>query len=253
MARWRTLVAAAGAVLALALTSGAGYRPETSLPRWQSAAGAVELSVTLVGGDDEIVVGRSVTYAIEARNSGRRPVTTSLRASVPARMYEVVPADGGRLAQGVVEWPEVAIPAGRTVTLHVTGAYGPADSDEPRSARVAFTVCALDPDDGEPVVCATAVARTTAGGARWPYRIALVVAAGAIAAAMVWRRRHPTGATASWFRRDGRSALRSPRAEPSRSPGREPTPAQEQGTGPAPGHPPGGSPPPPPPARPVTG
>src|SRR5690606_27417901 len=132
MARWRTLVAAAGAVLALALTSGAGYRPETSLPRWQSAAGAVELSVTLVGGDDEIVVGRSVTYAIEARNSGRRPVTTSLRASVPARMYEVVPADGGRLAQGVVEWPEVAIPAGRTVTLHVTGAYGPADSDEPR-------------------------------------------------------------------------------------------------------------------------
>lgn len=251
MAGWRTLVAAGGAVLALVLTAGAGFRPETSGPLRQPAAGAVELAVDMVGGEEEIVTGRSVTYAIRARNGGREPVAVSLRVSVPPRMYEVLPADGGRLTHGIVEWPQMRIPAGRTVTVHVTGVYGPPESEEPRSSRVAFTACALDPDDGEPVICATSVARTTTGDARWPYGIALVVGAGALAGTLVWRRRHAR--PRSKFRRAGRSALRARLEERGRSPGPGPTPAPERGTGPAPDHPPGGSPPPPPPARPVTG
>src|SRR5690606_11611846 len=89
------------------------------------------------------------------------------------------------------DWP-VTIPAGRTVTVRLTGVYGPAESDEPREVRVAFTACALGADGRQPLVCATAVGRTTPGDPKWPYGLVLVVAAGA-SAALVWRRRHRAG------------------------------------------------------------
>lgn len=253
MAGWRTLVAGGGAALTLALASGAGYQPDASAALRQPAAEAVELTVVMVGGAEEIVTGRPVTYAIQARNVGQAAAEVALRASVPARMYEVLPADAGQLTHGVVEWPPVAIPAGRSLTVHVTGVYGPAESEEPRAARVAFTVCALDPDEGAPMVCATAVAQTTSGDARWPYGIALVIAAGAFAGALVWRQRYPARSRLPRFMRGGRPGLRSHRAERDRSPGPGSTPGPGPGTGPVPDRPPGGSPPSPPPARPVKG
>lgn len=247
MAGWRRLVAVGGALLALTLASGAGYRPAVS----SQPHPAVELSVTVVGGDDEVVTGRPVTYAIGARNRGRRPVDLLLRVSVPPRMYEVTPHGGGTLTPGgVVDWP-VTVPAGRAVSVHLTGVYGPAESDEPREVRVAVTACALDPEEGQPVVCATSVGLTTPGDVKWPYGLLLVVAVGAFAGTVVWRRRHPGGPT--WFRRAARSGLRFPRARRGRPPGPGPTPGSGRGTGPAPDPPPGGSPPPPPPVQPAMG
>lgn len=221
----RQVLLTGGAVAAMVVlgpgdAAGATLGPETDTPWVERASAESSLSLSVEGGKDKVVTGTETTYVITAENSGEEPVPVILRASVPLRMSEVIPHDGGALGDGFVDWP-VTLAPGAPMTVRLTGVYDEPDPDRTggRAVRAAFTACAMDPEEGQPIICATDIAHLTAPSPAWWWWLggAALVAVTAGGVAATWgRRRRPR-------RRHRHSKGRPAGPEPAASGSRLPT------------------------------
>lgn len=165
--------------------------PADQSSQFESATVVSGLSMLVERPDERLVAERDTTYTIAINNSGTDTEKLTIRVTVPPWMSEPDPLDGGRLADGYVDWP-VTVAPGAVATMRLTGAYASPERDAP--TRMAFTACALDSGEDAPIVCDTDIAQLAAAepGTRW-WLVTLVgaVAAGLAGAAgfLAWRRR----------------------------------------------------------------
>lgn len=126
--------------------------PAQQRSQFESATVVSGLSMLVERPDERLVAERETTYTIAVNNTGRDTEELTIRVTVPPWMSEPAPLDGGRLADGFVDWP-VTVAPGEVATMRLTGAYASPERDAP--TRMAFTACALGPGEDEPIVCDT--------------------------------------------------------------------------------------------------
>jgi hypothetical protein len=190
----------AGAVMAIvALTSGLAVATAADPDpgdAFESATAVSGLSVVVERAGDRLVAGRDTDYTIAVSNRGEQPQALRIRVIVPPWMPEVTPHDGGAVGSGFVEWP-VTVGPGQVTLLRLTGAYASPDRETP--TRVAFTACALDTEDNQPIVCATDIGKLSSARSGLPWWLITLIAVALIAAAgtafLVLRRRHVSKAS----------------------------------------------------------
>lgn len=186
-----------------------GWLDEATLPIQHAAASGLSLGVD--DGNEKVVAGQDVTYTITAENDGEEPLSVVVRASVPLRMSDAQPSEGGHRGDGFIDWPVVLRPAG-VATLELTGVYQafPEDDQTDWTPRVAFTACALDQDQGEPILCATDVAELdTSSDLVW-WLVGAAAAALAAGAGLALFRRGRPDADPMDPPRPGRPAITTP-------------------------------------------
>lgn len=173
--------------LVLALS---GTVPADDSSGFENATVVSGLSVVVEREAGRLVAERDTMYTIAVDNRGDTPRTLRVRVSIPPWMPKVNPRDGGERGSGYVEWP-VTLAPGQATTLRVVGEYASPGRDTP--TRIAFTACALETADRQPIVCDTDIAKLAAAepGLRWWWLAAagLVVAAGAAAVLHLRRKR----------------------------------------------------------------
>lgn len=192
-------------------TAGArqGWLDQATLPIQHAAASG--LSLVVDDGNDKVAAGQDVTYTITAENDGEEPLSVVVRASVPLRMSDAQPSEGGHRGDGFIDWPVVLRPAG-VATLELTGVYQafPEDDQTDWTPRVAFTACALDQDQGELILCATDVAELdTSSDLVW-WLVGAAAATLAVGAGVALLRRGRPDADPLDPPRRGRPAVASP-------------------------------------------
>lgn len=171
--------------------AGAEPAPGDDLSGFENATVVSGLAVVVARDSERVVAEQDTHYTIGVSNRGDEPQTLRIRAVVPPWMAEATPHDGGVLGDGFVEWP-VTVAPGEAAALGITGAYASPSQDTP--TRVAFTACALGPQDNQPIVCATDIAKlesAPSGLARWGLAgLVAVLGAAAVAGGFLgWRRR----------------------------------------------------------------
>lgn len=165
--------------------------PADQSSQFESATVVSGLSMLVERPDERLVAERDTTYTIAVNNSGTDTEQLTIRVTVPPWMSEPAPLDGGQLDEdGYVDWP-VTVAPGEVATMRLTGAYASPERDAP--TRMAFTACALDSGEDQPIVCDTDIAQLAPAepGTRW-WLVTLVgaVAIGLAGAAgfLAWRR-----------------------------------------------------------------
>ncbi|MPZ26202.1 MAG: hypothetical protein GEV12_07050 [Micromonosporaceae bacterium] len=174
--------------------------PADNQSQFESATVVSGLSMLVERPDERLVAERDTTYTIAVNNSGKDSEKLTIRVTVPPWMSDPDPLDGGWLGDGFVDWPLTVAP-GQVATMRLTGAYASPERDAP--TRMAFTACALDAGDDEPIVCDTDIAQLAPAGpgTRWWLVGTLLAVAAALAGAVGYRvrrrRAHPPAPAAS--------------------------------------------------------